>query len=92
MPHNFWWASSLSSVAAALIIVAIINSQTPISIQGPEDFRAIPKVSLVSVAGTPKIDWKAESAILISLLAQELLDLQSDLIKAKQKVKQNIGL
>ena len=49
-------------------------------------------MSLVSVAGTPKIDWKAESAILISLLAQELLDLQSDLIKAKQKVKQNIGL
>ncbi|NCF73069.1 MAG: hypothetical protein GWP67_06145 [Gammaproteobacteria bacterium] len=87
-PVTFWWASSLTGVAAALIIVAMINSQSQI-----ETVPALaPEVSPVTVATIPTIDWKAESAMLTRPLQQELEDLQEDLKKAEEKVKREIGL
>jgi len=87
-PAAFWWASSLTGVAAALIIVAVINSQSQI-----ESVPAvIAETSPVSVATMPTIDWKAESAMLTRPLQQELEDLQADLKKAEEKVKKEIGL
>lgn len=87
-PAIFWWASSLTGVAAALTIVAIINSYSQI-----EEAPAVsPGTSPVTVATIPSIDWKAESAMLTRPLQQELLDLQSDLKKAEEKVKREIGL
>ena len=87
-PAAFWWASSLTGVAAALIIVAVMNSNSQI-----EAVPAVsPETSPVTMATIPTIDWKAESAMLTRPLQRELEDLQADLKKAEEKVKKEIGL
>ncbi len=87
-PAGFWWASSLTGIAAALAIIAVINSgrqlETP-----PETIATISPLPAVTM---PVIDWRAESAMLTSPLRQELEDLQSDIRKVEHKVKQDIGL
>ncbi len=87
-PAVFWWASSLTGVAAALVLIAVINSLSQV-----EDAPfVLPTTSPVSVATIPSIDWKAESAMLTRPLQRELEDLQADLKKAEEKVKKEIGL
>jgi len=87
-PALFWWASSLSGVAAALAVIAIINSQS----QTVEPPVAVAETSPVNEILTPVIDWKTESAMLTQPLQRELEDLRSDIKKAEEKVKQDIGL
>jgi len=87
-PAVFWWASSLTGVAAALVLIAVINTHSQVE-EAPV---ATPTASPVSVATIPSIDWKAESAMLTRPLQRELEDLQSDLKKAEEKVKKEIGL
>ena len=87
-PAAFWWASSLTGVAAALVLIAVFNSRSQV-----EDAPVVsPTTSPVSVATIPSIDWKAESAMLTRPLHRELEDLQADLKKAEEKVKKEIGL
>jgi hypothetical protein len=87
-PAVFWWASSLTGVAAALAIITVINSNSQIEGIPP----VAPETSPVSMAAIPTIDWKAESAMLTRPLQRELEDLQADLKKAEEKVKREIGL
>ncbi len=87
-PAVFWWASSLTGVAAALVFIAITNSDS----QTEESPAVLPQTSPVSVVTIPTIDWKAESAMLTRPLQKELEDLQADLQKAEEKVKREIGL
>jgi len=86
---SFWWASSLTGVAAALVVIVIINSQSQPKV---EPVAQIAGTSPVPQVVTPTIDWKTESAMLTRPLQQELEDLQSDLKKAEEKVKRDIGL
>lgn len=87
-PPQFWWASSLTGIAAALAVIAIVNSQSSPDESAPE----LAQLSPVAIASTPIIRWQTESAMLARPLQQELEDLQSDLKKAEEKVKQDIGL
>jgi hypothetical protein len=80
----FWWASTLTGVAAAIAVIAIVNWQQP-----GEPVSATPANF---VAAVPVIDLKAESAMLTGPLQEELDRLQSDLKKAEEKVKSDIGL
>ena len=73
-PAAFWWASSLTGVAAALIIVAVMNSNSQIEVVPAVS----PETSPVTMATIPTIDWKAESAMLTRPLQRELEDLQAD--------------
>ena len=83
-PAGFWWASSLTGIAAAALVIVIINLQQP-------DVRpTVPSDEFV--AAVPVIDFKAETAALAGPLQQELEDLQSDLKKAEKKVREDIGL
>jgi len=87
-PAAFWWASSLTGVAAALVLISLINTHSQV-----EDVPLVsPITSPVSVATIPSIDWKAESAMLTQPLKRELEDIQADLKKAEEKVKKEIGL
>lgn len=88
-PPFFWWASSLTGVAAALAVIAIINSQSQ---QGAEPVPQIAETSPVIESVTPIINWNTESATLTRPLQRELEDLQSDLKKAEEKLKREIGL
>ena len=83
-PPYFWWASTITGVAAAVAVIAIINWQAP------EQPPAATPANIV--AAVPVIDLKAESAMLTGPLQEELDKLQSDLKKAEEKVKQDIGL
>jgi hypothetical protein len=83
-PPLFWWASTLTGVAAAIAVIAILNWQVP-----DEPVSATP-VNIA--AAVPSIDLKAESAMLTGPLQVELDKLQSDLKKAEEKVKRDIGL
>ena len=91
-PAIFWWASSLTGVAAALAVIAIVNSLSEVDKPVAPVAGSSPEMSPVAVATTPIIDWKTESAMLTQPLQRELEDLQSDLKKAEEKVKEDIGL
>ena len=82
-PARFWWASSLTGIAAAVALVVVVNWQAPELEPAATD--VVPP-SLVP----PKIDWKARTAVLTNPLEQEIEDLQSDMQKAEQAVKQDI--
>lgn len=89
-PALFWWASSLTGIAASLVVIAAINfSSTP-------DRNAEPQLATttnpVIELNTPPVDWKAESAMLTEPLQRELQDLRADIKKAELKVKRDIGL
>jgi hypothetical protein len=87
-PGIFRWASSLTGVTAALAIIAVLNWLSPAVAPGPQVAEMSPVIEVV----TPVIDWKTESAMLTRPLRQELEDLRSDIKKAEEKVKQDIGL
>ena len=81
-PPLFWWASTVTGVAAAIAVIAIVNLRTPEQAAPPE---------LDLVATLPPIELKAEAAMLTAPLQEELDRLQSDLKKAEEKVKRDIG-
>jgi len=80
---SFWWASSLTGVAAAFVVIVIVNLQAPEPVRGLANETPAPLV-------LPSIQWNAETAVLTSPLEQEIEDLQSDLKKAEEAVKQDI--
>ncbi len=90
-PARFWWTSSLTGVAAAALVIVIINSQSrqPDS-ERPSEGVITPPETVATIM--PVIDWKTESAMLTSPLREELEKFQSDIKKAEKKVKQDIGL
>ena len=83
-PVGFWWASSLTGIAAAAAVIVLVN------VQQTRD--PVPATTTDIVAAVPVVDWQAESAALTGPLKQELENLQSDLKKAEQKVREDIGL
>ncbi|HKJ19039.1 MAG TPA: hypothetical protein VJ993_00130 [Woeseiaceae bacterium] len=83
-PPMFWWASTITGIAAAVAVIAIMNWQAP---QQPAA-----DVPLNIIAVVPEIDLKAEAAVLTNPLQEELDNLESDLKKAEEKVRRDIGL
>jgi len=79
----FWWASSLTGVAATFVIIAVVNLQAPEPVPAPAAATLPPPV-------LPTIRWQAETAVLTSPLEQEIENLQSDLKKAEDAVRQDI--
>ena len=79
----FWWASSLTGVAAAIVLIAIVNLQGSIPGTPTTEPAAQPLV-------LPSIEWKAETAVLVSPLEEEYENLQSDFEKAEEALKQDI--
>ncbi|MGI9234919.1 MAG: hypothetical protein ACR2RD_14905 [Woeseiaceae bacterium] len=83
-PALFWWASSLTGIAAAAAVIIIVNSTQP-------EVPATPGPAVISAA-VPAIDWKSETVVFTGQLQKELDALQSDIKKAEEKVKSDIGL
>ncbi len=88
--YSLWWASSLTGIAAAIAVIAIINLER----SGPEPSAGNSVKPLVTVQPLvmPGIDLKAEAAMLTNPLQQELEALQSDLKKAEQAVREDVEL
>jgi hypothetical protein len=84
-PKSFplWWASSLTGIAAAIGVIVVVNLQTqPV---GPPVTEPAPQALVI-----PSIEWQTQPAALTRSLEVELENLQSDLEKAEEAVKQDI--
>jgi hypothetical protein len=80
---SFWWASSLTGIAAAVLIIVVANLRTPEPLPVAAGTTPVPLV-------LPSIEWNIKSAVLTSPLEQEIDNLQSDLKKAEEVDKQDI--
>jgi predicted ATP-grasp superfamily ATP-dependent carboligase len=84
-PASFWWLSSLTGVAVAVAIIVAIN------VQAPEPGSALPEPDKRAfTVPVPAIEWQAKSAVFTESLQKEIDNLQSDLEKAEEAVKQDI--
>lgn len=84
-PPWFWLASALTGATAAIAVIAIVNLS---AINEP----AVPAPTIVAAEPMPLLDLDTEAVALTAPLQQELEDLQSDLKKAEEKVRRDIGL
>ena len=83
-PASFWWASSLTGVAAAVAVIAIIN------LSGPAEEEGITQPPPPSMS-VSRIDFNLQPAVLTQTLEQELQDIQADLKKAEQVVRDDLA-
>lgn len=79
----FWWWSSLTGAAVALAIIVAVNLQTP----EPQPVAAQPPADALQLL---QFDWRTREAVLTSPLETEIDNLQADLKKAEEAVRQDI--
>ena len=88
-PAWFWLASSLTGVAAAVAVIAVLN------VMQPEEPVAVPRVAAGHTpqpVALPALDLDVRAAMLADPLAQELEDLQADLKKAEELVRGDVRI
>ena len=88
-PVSFWLASSLTGVAAAVAVIAVIN------LVGTAEPVAVPRTvaeNSLQPFEIPVLDLEAEAATLTGPLAQELEALQADLRKAEEVVRGDVRI
>ncbi len=83
----FWWASSLTGLAAAVALIVVINLGDP---AGPASVPVAATQPDIVVPELPALPLKAEQAMSVSPLEQELSDIQSDLEKARDAVSEDV--
>lgn len=84
-PPWFWLASALTGATAAIAVIAIVN------LSGVDE-TVTPPPTIVAAEPMPLLDLDTEAVTLTAPLQRELEDLQSDLKKAEEKVRRDIGL
>ena len=84
-PPLFWLASALTGATAAVAVIAIVN------MSGVEE-PAVATPTIVAADPMPLLKLDTEAVKLTEPLQQELEDLQSDLKKAEERVRRDIGL
>ena len=88
-PVFFWLASSLTGVAAALAVIAVLNI---VDMEEPEAVSRTVADNTLQPIEIPVLDLDVEAAMLTSPLAQELEDLQADLRKAEEVVRGDVRI
>lgn len=88
-PAAFWLASSLTGVAAALAVIAVLNvidSNEPAAVPRTVAVSAPPPITV------PGLPLDVEAVALTGPLARELEDLQADLRKAEEVVRGDVRI
>jgi hypothetical protein len=88
-PVFFWLASSLTGVAAALAVIAVLNI---VDMEEPEAVSRTVADNTLQPIEIPVLDFDVEAAMLTSPLARELEDLQADLRKAEEVVRGDVRI
>ena len=85
---SMWWASSLTGIAAAAAVIVAINLSRD---EVPE---AAPTNTVAGAQNVPPVmpELTARAAVLAGPLEEELEALESDLRKAEQAVREEMGL
>ena len=81
---TFWWASSLTGIAAAVVVIAIVNLSTT------EPEISITEPQLVENITSPFSKLNLRDAVSTETLERELDDIQADLKKAQQALREDI--
>jgi hypothetical protein len=84
-PAIFWWASSLTGLAAALAVVAILNAT-----DSPEVIAPVATINPPADRSLPRLPLRAEVAMITSPLQKELDNLAADLRKARDEVATDV--
>ena len=86
-PVKLWWASSLTGLAAAVMIIAVVNSNRPAQETPP----AVAENPQPAVTEPPlPISLDIRTAEFTSPLEEELERLQSDIEKARRSVRDDL--
>lgn len=93
---SLWWASSITGLTAAIAIVVLANWNKPVEPEVP-DISAGTQMPLNNPVSLPE-GWQigdefllnVESADLTRSLEEELINLQSDLEKARENVERDV--
>ena len=94
-PVSLWWVSSVTGLTAAVLVILLINWNRPVeeetqdiaaSVPTPINAVSLPEEWLVS----DKFLLNVEQADLTRSLEEELLNLQSDLEKARENVERDV--
>lgn len=94
-PRSLWWISSLTGLAAALATILVLNWNRPVDEPAADRFADVPAATPAPSDDrvlAPAIGWDVRSADLTRPLEEELLNLQSDIEKARRNVESDIGL
>ena len=86
---SFWLASSLTGVAAAIAVIAVLNvvdTNEPAAVSRTVADNTMQPIEI------PVLDLDVEAAMLTGPLAQELEDLQADLKKAEEVVRSDVRI
>ncbi len=88
---NLWWVSSLTGLAAAVIVIVLINwngpSTAPVPLEQVAD-RTVP-VAVDELQGLYP-PWLIKTADFTSPLEEELARLQADIERARANVKKDV--
>jgi hypothetical protein len=88
---SMWWASSLTGLAATLVVVVLLNlwqtEPAPVVAQAPQ---ATPDAGSGEPLAMPVL--KAETAMLTAPLQDELDNLEADLKRAEKAVREDIRI
>lgn len=93
-PVKLWWASSLTGLAAAVIIIGLVNWNRPGTevVPGETLADATAETALPTepplLIGTQMLDIR--TADFTNPLEQEMLNLRSDIERARDRVKQDL--
>jgi hypothetical protein len=82
-PRSMWWASSLTGILAASLVIVLIN------LNQPEPPTAVIDTPVTAFFQPQLI---IDPAVMTAPLQKELEDLEADLKKAEEAVRKDIGL
>jgi hypothetical protein len=90
-PISLWWASSLTGATAAIVVIVLVNKG--VFAPGPvtDDIQL---ADVNGIAAPPPIlpDLSTRAAVLAGPLEQELENLESDIQKARDAVRKDLGI
>ncbi len=81
--RSMWWSSSLTCIAAATVVIVLIN------LNQPKPPAAVIDTQITSLFQPQLI---IDPAVMTAPLQKELEDLEADLRKAEEAVRKDIGL
>lgn len=92
-PVRLWWASSLTGLAAAVLVIVLVNWNRPAADSPPADTVASspPPTATEPPLATPMpVPLDIRTADFASPLEEELERLQSDIEKARESVRKDL--
>jgi len=90
VPVKLWWASSLTGLAAAAVVIAIVNWNRDAPDTPPTE--PVAGVTVPDVTVPVPSALEVRTADFVSPLEDELVRLRADIEKARESVREDLGV